>query len=137
MDQPIVKFVSQSGAGNNDCTVASLAMLLGLNYAEALVLLASVRPRVLELGAEWEHVIRAARKKKVVLKRVLAQNADLDDDELTGILNVRLIEGGKALQHTVYMTRGLIFDGRTDACYEPDVYLKSNNADVLSLLVKV
>lgn len=135
MDQPIVKFVSQV-TGHEDCGVAALAMMLGLNYPQALVLVASVKPKVLETGVEWNDLIKAARKKKVKLKIVLAQHVDLDDEDVTGILSVKYIDGGKATEHAVYLTRGLIFDGRTDAVYEPDVYLKIHNADVMSLLVK-
>ncbi len=134
MDQPIVKFVSQT-PGNQDCGVVSLAMLLGLNYSEALVLVASVKPTVLQNGVEWKDLIKAARKKGVKLK--WTTHVDLDDEDVTGILSVAEIVNGKRGEHAVYLTRGLIFDGRTDACYEPDVYLKVNNADVMSMLVKV
>lgn len=133
--EPIVKFVKQASGWNADCGVASLAMCLGLSYSEALVLVAKVKPTVLIKGVTWKELQRAARKHSVKF-RLLCKNIDLDNEELSGLLGVGFVRGGSYVEHAVFLTHGLIFDGDTETVWEPDVYLKAHNADVLSLLVR-
>lgn len=137
MDQPLVRFVCQSEAKNGDCSIASLAMLLGLTYSEALVLVARVNPRVLTLGASWNNLKAAVRRYRkpngdqVRLVQLRAFSLD-DDSSDAGILGIHMPDG---TQHAVYLKRGLIFDGRSEMIWDADVYLKVQNAEAVSLLV--
>ncbi len=135
MNQPIVRFVAQQ-RNIADCGIAALAMCLGIEYSEALVLVASVVPRVLTTGATWQQLRRAARRHGARFK-VLTKNIDVDNEDLCGILGVSLITEGEYEHHAVYLTRGLIFDGRTESVWESDVYLRTHNADITSLMVRV
>jgi hypothetical protein len=131
-DAPIVRFVAQREEHLGDCTIAAFAMCLGLTYAEALVAIAAVQPRVLADGATWGHLKKAAQTRGVVL--VVKKTFDLNDlDEGGGMLGVAFSDGD---QHAVYFKRGLIFDGRSQAVWEADVYLRVNKAQVLTMLVR-
>ena len=133
MDQPIVRFVGQSPEKHiGDCSVASLAMLLGITYSEALVAIARVAPDVLKQGANWAQLKKAARSRKVTLTEQRAFSLE-DDSEDAGILGVEFSDG---TQHAVYFKRGLIFDGRTGNVWDADVYLHQENAKPLSMLVR-
>ena len=131
-DQPIVRFVAQRETHLGDCTIAAFAMCVGLTYSEALVTIAAVQPRVLQDGATWGQLKRAAKTRGVVL--VVKKTFDLDDlEEGGGMLGVDLQLGG---QHAVYFKRGLIFDGRSSSVWDADVYLRVNQAQVLTMLVR-
>lgn len=134
MDQPIIRFVAQQFSVS-DCGVAALAMCLGIPYAEALVLVAAVKPNVLRDGVRWQDLRRAARRHGARFK-VVTTGIDLDDEDLCGILAVQFVTNG-AQQHAVYLKHGLIFDGRTECVWDPDVYLRAHNAEVASLLVRI
>lgn len=131
-DQPIVRFVAQREKHIGDCTIASFAMCFGITYSEALVTIAAVNPRVLEDGASWGDLKRAARARNAVL--VEKKSFDLDDfEEGSGILGVQFPGGGG---HAVYFKRGLIFDGRSQSVWDSDVYLRVNLVKVLTMLVR-
>ena len=131
-DAPIVKFVGQREEHLGDCTVAAFAMCVGVTYSEALVAIAAVVPTVLTTGARWSHLKRAAARFGVAF--VERKGFDLDDlDEGGGILGVQFSTGD---QHAVYFKRGLIFDGRTSSVWDADVYLRVNQVEVLTMLVR-
>lgn len=133
-EQPIVRFVCQSESKNGDCTVASLAMLLGLTYSESLVLVARVNPDVLKKGCTWSELKRAGTRHRPRVKLRERRQFSLDDDSPDcGILGIHLPDGK---QHAVYLKRGLIFDGRTEQVWDADVYLRVHNAEAVSLLVR-
>jgi hypothetical protein len=137
-DQPILRFVHQTESVNGDCTVASLAMALGISYSQALVLIARVQPDVLKKGAHWSELKRAAKLHRpqggaaVVLRERRKFSLDEDSDD-AGILGVEWSDGK---QHAVYLKRGLVFDGASGNVWDVDVYLKANNARPLTLLVR-
>lgn len=134
MDQPIVRFVHQTTESHlGDCSIASLAMLLGIAYAEALVLIAPVCRTVLREGANWAELKRAARRHRPRVKLIEQRGFSIEDEsEDSGILGVESKETGK--QHAVYFKRGLIFDGATGNVWDADVYLNTQNYRPLTLL---
>jgi hypothetical protein len=131
-DQPIVRFIAQRETHIGDCTVAALAMCLGVTYSEALVTIAAVAPRVLQDGASWGQLKRAAKTRGVVL---VERKTGFDSTTWAGggILGVQFTNGD---QHAVYFQRGLIFDGRTSSVWDADVYLRVQNVKVLTMLVR-
>jgi hypothetical protein len=131
-DAPIVRFVAQHEQHLGDCTIAAFAMCLGVTYSEALVAIAAVTARVLQDGATWPQLRRAAKPFGVAF--VEKRRFDLNDlEEGGGMLGVSF-PGGE--QHAVYFKRGLIFDGRTESVWDADVYLRVNKAEVLTMLVR-
>jgi len=131
-DAPIVRFVGQREQHLGDCTIAAFAMCLGVTYSEALVAIAAIAPRVLQDGATWGQLKRAATPFGVTF--VVKKRFDLDDlEEGGGMLGVEFSDG---TQHAVYFKRGLIFDGRSQAVWDADVYLRVNHATVLTMLVR-
>ncbi len=108
-----------------DCSVACLAMLLGVSYEEAL--LALHVPKVVTHGVMVRHVTAAARRLGQPLK--FRRRFDLESD--TGILGVRSEKW--PLEHLVVLKDGLIVD--TDATiWEADVFLSAYSAKAISLL---
>jgi hypothetical protein len=131
-DQPIVRFVGQREEHLGDCTVSAFAMATGITYSEALVAIAAVEPRVLKIGATWPQLKRAAKAIGVVF--VEKKGFDLDDlEEGGGMLGVQFTNGD---EHAVYFQRGQIYDGRSQAVWDADVYLRVNNVEVLTMLVR-
>jgi hypothetical protein len=131
-DQPIVRFVGQRETHIGDCTVAAFAMCLGLSYSEALVTIAAVVPQVLTEGATWGQLKRAATARGAALG--VKKTFDLDDlEEGSGILGVKFRDGD---EHAVYFKRGLIFDGRSSSVWDADVYVRVNQVQVLTMLVR-
>jgi hypothetical protein len=131
-DSPIVRFVGQRETHLGDCTIAAFAMCLGLTYSEALVAIAAVVPRVLEEGACWADLKRAAKARGVAL--VEQRRFDLDDlDQAGGMLRAEFRDG---TSHAVYFKRGLIFDGRSQSVWDADVYLRVHKATVVTMLVR-
>jgi hypothetical protein len=130
-DQPIVRFVGQR-AGFGDCTIAAFAMCAGMSYAEALVTIAVVAPKVLEEGASWAQLKRAAKTRRMTL---VEKRTAFDSTTWMGggILGVRY---GDGVEHAVYFKRGMIFDGETHAVWDADVYLRVNKVTVLTMLVR-
>jgi hypothetical protein len=133
-DAPIVRFVAQREKHIGDCTIAAFAMCLGLSYSEALVTIAAVEPKVLQDGASWMELKRAAKTRGAAL--VEKKTFDLDDvEEGSGILGVQFHDRDHE-QHAVYFKRGLIFDGRTESVWDADVYLRVKKVTVLTMLVR-
>jgi hypothetical protein len=131
-DAPIVRFVGQREQHLGDCTIAAFAMCVGVTYSEALVAIAAVEPRVLTLGATWRQLKRAATPFGVTF--VEKKRFDLNDlEEGGGILGVQFSNGD---EHAVYFQRGQIYDGRSQAVWDADVYLRVNQVQVLTMLVR-
>jgi ABC-type bacteriocin/lantibiotic exporter with double-glycine peptidase domain len=126
MDAPILQVITQRHA--MDCSVACLAMLLGVCYENALVAIAPDNPDVCVKGAWDKQITRAARRLGYRLR--VKRRVDLEND--TGILNVFSKRWKHA--HLVVLKNGLIFD--TDACvYDADVFMSAHKAKAGSLLV--
>lgn len=128
---PVVRFVSQSKE-HGDCCVAALAMLLGKSYEEALVAAVRIEKNVLKAGMNWLQVRRAAKLLGATLIEKRKSTIE-DEDEDTGILNVTLADG---TPHAVLLSHGLIFDGRTNAAWEPPVYLAVHQGTPTTILVR-
>jgi hypothetical protein len=131
-DAPIVRFVHQREKHIGDCTIAAFAMCLGITYSEALVTIAAVAPKVLRDGAGWRQLQRAALTRGIVL---VEKKTGFDSTTWAGggILGVQFTNGDA---HAVYFKRGLIFDGRTEAVWDADVYVRVNKLTVLTMLVR-
>ena len=134
MDEvPIVRFVGQREGHLGDCSIAALAMCVGVSYSEALVAIAAVVPRVLTHGATLVDLQRAATAFGAVL--IARRRFDLNDlEEQSGILRAEFPPGEH--NHAVYFKRGLIFDGRSEAVWDADVYLRVHKATVSTMLVR-
>jgi hypothetical protein len=120
----LVRVVKQDGV-SPDCAVATLAMLCGVTYGEALAALP--RPdRVMKIGAYLTDLETAATRLavNVVLKR---KGFDLEED--TGILHV----SGKN-EHLVFLWAGRIIDGNGECWLHADSYLKTHKYKPKSLL---
>jgi hypothetical protein len=119
----LVRVVKQDGL-LPDCAVATLAMLCGVTYGEALA--AFPRPdRVVKIGAYLTELRAAAKRLKVTL--VLTRRFDLEDD--TGILHV----SGKD-EHLVFLWAGRIIDGNGECWLHTDSYLKAHSYTAKALL---
>ena len=126
MDAPILRVIAQRHPA--DCSVACLAMLLGVSYENALVAIAPDEPNVCVMGAYEPSIKRAAVRLGYRLR--VKKRVDLESD--TGILTVRSRKWKTT--HLVVLKNGLIVD--TDACvYDADVFLATQRATVGSLLV--
>ena len=130
-DQPIVHFVGQREE-HPDCTIAAFAMCLGLSYSEALGTIAAIAPKVLQEGASWQQLKRAAGTRSVAL---VVKKTGFDSTTWTGggILGVKFPNG---IEHAVYFKRGLVFDGETRSVWDADVYVRVNKVTVLTMLVR-
>ncbi len=126
MSQPLVSLVAQRHP--MDCGVATLSMLLGVSYEDALLAFGGAAPRVLRGGVWLTEMRRAAESLGTPLKLKRAWN--VEDDE--GIAQIKF---RKAAYHLVVVRRGLFFD--TDfSCWEPEDYLKVRQATTGPLLVR-
>lgn len=123
----LVRIVKQDGV-SPDCAVASLAMLCGVTYGEALA--AFPKPqRVMKLGAYTTELVAAA--KRLGVKTKLRRTFDLDDD--TGILHVsRRID-----EHVVFLWAGRIIEGNGECWLNSESYLKTNRYKAKSLLALI
>lgn len=126
MSQPLVSIVPQRHP--MDCGVATLAMLAGVSYEDALLAFGGAAPHILRGGCWLTEMRRAAEALGLSVR--LKRKWDADDDE--GIAQIKFRKAG---YHLVLLRAGLFFD--TDAtCWEPDVYLSAKKATVGPLLVR-
>ena len=110
---------------NNDCSVACLAMLLGLSYEQVMV---AFKHNVVRHGSTIRQLQGACRTlgRKLVWSRRLG---DLETD--TGVLCVRSSKWPH--DHLVVLKEGMIID--TDATvWEQDVFLAAYEAKPVSIL---
>ena len=126
MDLPVVKIIVQRF--DMDCSVAGLAMLLGVSYENALVAIAQDHPDVCVVGAWTKHLKAAARR----LGYTLHERKRYDVETDTGLLNVTCPQWKH--DHLVVLKEGLIID--TDGTvFDSDVYFQSQQATPGTLLV--
>lgn len=122
----LVRVVRQDGE-LPDCAVASLAMLCGVSYGEALA--AFPRPqRVVRAGAYLTEIQSAAKVLGVTTK--IRKRFDLDED--TGILHV----SGKD-EHLVFLWAGRIIEGNGECWLSSLSYLTTYGYDPRSLVVAI
>ena len=120
---PFLKVIPQRHAG--DCTVACLAMLLGVSYEASLLAFASAN--IMTSGTYILHVIAAALQ----LKRILKDRRKFDLENDTGMLVVD--SDTWKVHHVVILKDGLIID--TDSTiWDADIYLSIHKAKGTHLL---
>ncbi len=123
---PIIRVVVQRHPA--DCGVATLAMLLGVSYEDALVALAAEEPAVLTRGVFTKHLEAAAQKLGFRLRR--RRRYSIDDD--TGLLN--LSSRKWRTDHVVVLREGLVIE--TDGTiWDAGEYLAALKAKPGMLLV--
>ena len=126
MDLPVVKIIVQRF--DMDCSVACLAMLLGVSYENVLVAIAQDHPDVCAVGAWTKHLKAAARRLGYILKEHRTYDMDAD----TGLLNVTCPLWKH--DHLVVLKEGLIID--TDGTiWDAAVYLENQHTKAGTLLV--
>jgi hypothetical protein len=123
--QPLVSMIPQRHQA--DCSVAVLAMFLGITYEDALLALGGEVPKILRCGVYMPQLQRAAGKMGVTLK--LKRRWDASEDD--GILRIQF----KKRAHVVLLRNGLIFDTAFDV-WEPDDYAKASRGRYGAILVR-
>lgn len=112
-----------------DCTIASLAMLLGCPYEEVLIVAAQTMPAVLKKGLFSCETMAIAQTMGTQLK-LRNKQIDLEDD--CGIL---MLKFPNRCEHAVYLTNGLIFDSDRDGeIWDATIYVKKFRPKILHLL---
>ena len=120
----MVRIVRQDGI-SPDCAVATLAMLCGVGYGEALA--AFPKPhRVLKAGVYLTELQSAA--KRLGINTARRKRFDIEED--TGIMHV----SGKD-EHLVFLWAGRIIEGNGECWLEPLCYLDANGYTPQSLIV--
>jgi hypothetical protein len=123
----LVRFVRQSGF-HGDCGVATLGMLGGCVYEDALAAVVRYQPAALHAGLTWPQMRRAA--KRLGLSTRLLRRYDID--EATGILNVMDAQGE---EHFVFLWEGRIVEGNGELWLFNSDYLKHYGYTAKALLV--
>jgi hypothetical protein len=123
----LVRFVRQSGY-HGDCGVATLGMLGGCLYEDALAAVVRYQPAALHAGLTWPQMRRAA--KRLGLSTRLLRRYDID--EATGILNVVDKKGD---EHFVFLWEGRIVEVNVELWLSAQEYLGSYGYTAKSLLV--
>lgn len=122
MATPYIQIIEQRF--KMDCGVASLAMLLGLDYDTVL---AAYRHNIVAKGATIRQMQAAARR----LKRPIIWTRKIRLEEDEGLLCVRSPQWPH--EHMVMLKEGLIFD--TDGTvWETDVFFATYEAKPISML---
>lgn len=120
---PFLKVIPQRHQG--DCTVACLAMLLGISYEDSLLAFASAE--IMTSGAYVRAIIVAARH----FNRTLRRRRKFDIETDSGILVITSKEW--KVDHVVILKDGLIID--TDSTiWDADIYFAVNKARGVGLL---
>lgn len=110
-----------------DCSVACLAMLLGVSYETVLM---AFRHNVIAQGA----TVRQIRQAASFLGRNLRWSRKFDLESDTGILGVRSTRWKS--EHVVVLKEGLVVD--TDATvWDTDVFISAYEAQAVSLMTIV
>lgn len=129
----LVRFVRQSGH-HGDCAIATLAMLAGVMYEDALLAAAKVNPNVLHEGMTWPQIRAAAKRLGLKTRTIHAY-----DDDQTGILWVHPValgaNRGDLTEHVVFLWEGRVIEGNGELWMELDTYLRHYGYEAKALLV--
>jgi len=130
----LLHFVPQRG-GHGDCTVATIAMLTGVDYEWALVACSSVRPNVLAEGLTITQIRKAIKLLGFSPKMLKAEC--YDPAEATGILHVYKGKhpAKSRHQHAVILWAGRVIDGGGELWMNLDDYLTAKAYKAGSLIV--
>lgn len=121
----MVRMVPQTGF-HPDCGIASLAMLCGVMYEDALAAFADPA-EVLQKGVSWPMMKAAALK--LGIRTTVKRKYDIH--ESTGILNVIRPKD----EHLVLLWEGRIVEGNGELWKNPEDYLKHYKYTAKGLLV--
>ncbi|MEQ1575842.1 MAG: hypothetical protein ABMA15_15520 [Vicinamibacterales bacterium] len=121
---PVIQMIPQRHT--TDCSVATLAMLLGVSYEVAL--LAIRLPRVLTHGVQLRIVRQAAKR----LGHPLQLRRQIDAENDTGILGV--VSQVWDFEHLVILKEGIIVDAQDTSIWDFDSYMAAHQARAVSLL---
>jgi ABC-type bacteriocin/lantibiotic exporter with double-glycine peptidase domain len=124
----LLRFVRQSGH-HGDCGVATLAMLAGVMYEDALAAVLPYQPAVLQVGLTWPQMQKAARR--LGLKTRVKRRYDIN--ESSGILHVAP-QAKQGDEHFVILWEGRIIDGNGDEWKDPDDFLEHYHYEARGLL---
>jgi hypothetical protein len=127
VSQPLVSMIPQRHIA--DCGCATLAMLLGISYEDALLALGGEAPKILRGGVWLTQLQRAAAKLGSPLKIKRRWDAEFDE----GIVQIRFKSGTG--YHVVLLRAGLFFDTQFEV-WHPDDYLRQRRAVTGPLLVR-
>lgn len=126
MDAPILKIALQHT--KTDCAIAVLAMLLGFDYGEVLLVTAYVAPKVLTEGMSTKQIRAVA--KRLGFSTTRKRGIDLLGD--TGALTVSREDW--PTDHLVVLREGLIVE--TDGTlWDTDMFMASYRTEPKHLLV--
>lgn len=121
--------------GKHDCGVACLATLLGRSYEEVLVAAAKVSPNVLKKGLYANDLAKIAASLGSELKRNVGQ---IDLDEKTGILEIKIKNRKHHREHFAFLVNGLVFDPEEQGqIWDAYIYVRHFKAEVQGLTEEV
>lgn len=121
--------------GNGDCTIASLAMLLGVSYEDALTEAVAVSHRPHRRGLYIKHIIETAAR----LHATLTYRRSINYDEDEGVLVGSILDKRHRVGHAVMLRWGVIIDpagehANVPTIWEPDAYLVHKHAAFTGIL---
>ena len=111
--------------GPNDCAISCLSGISGQSYERTLLAFGDD----LAHGAQMRQVKAAARR--LGLHLTLKRKIDLEQD--TGLLAIRSKKW--KTDHLVVLNGGCVLDTDGSTWFDPDLFLTTHDAKVLSLLV--
>ena len=120
MTPAIIEPIIQKDIG--DCVIASMAMILGLPYAEVCKTALDMYPTCSHAGLTTRQMLAVTRALKRNLLSVAIKDAQLESE--TGILDVRI---GRRY-HAVVLFEGVVFNPADGLIYNLDTYLADRKA---------
>jgi len=120
MGPVIIEPIIQKDIG--DCVIASLAMILGIPYAEVCSTALGLYPECSASGLTTRQMLAVTRALKRNLVSVPVKDLSLEGE--TGILDVRI---GRRY-HAVVLFEGVVFNPADGLIYNLDTYLASRKA---------
>lgn len=131
---PLIRVTPQRGEG--DCTIASLAMYLGVSYEDALEAATGATRKAHRRGMWVANIVQAAERLGVALSRRRLPRYWLVDEESHGILSGSVIEKRRRVQHVVVLRWGLIFEPDGGEVWEVEDYVAHRKAQFTELVTR-
>ena len=127
---PMIRMTLQRSSG--DCSVAALAMYLGVSYEDALEAATAESLKPHRRGMYNTQIVKAAARLKVAL--VVKRRFSLEHD--SGILSGYVFDGVRPSGHVVVLRWGLLIDPDGGELWEPDDYERTHQAEWTTLLTR-